>query len=222
LPIASTSAKKTCVELLLGDNYFCARRPDVVVAEHKPEIEHYLALTGDRQTRWLFGRMAAKDALRSWLWQRGAGPIFPIEVEIAVESSGQPRVRTQYAADLQLSIAHKDELAYAYVTQGRPAGVDVERIEPRGAGFEEIAFTESERALLPAAQRDAWITRFWVAKEAAAKARGTGLGGNPKRWVVRRVVGEHLLVDDIWVATRRDGERIVGWTAEDPEGPRDQ
>jgi hypothetical protein len=35
-----------------------------------------------QQRRWLLECMAVKDAVRQWLWDRGAGPVFPAEVAV--------------------------------------------------------------------------------------------------------------------------------------------
>ena len=61
-------------------------------------------------------------------------------------------------------------------------GIDVEPIVERPPSFEATAFTAGERALLDrwsGASRAEWVTRFWCAKEAAAKASGLGLAGGP-------------------------------------------
>jgi phosphopantetheinyl transferase len=67
------------------------------------------------------------------------------------------------------------------------AGTDVERVQPRDAGFEELAFDAGERQLLDrcGGNRDEWVTRFWCAKEAVAKATGRGLVGGPQGLAVR-------------------------------------
>ena len=100
----------------------------------------------------------------------------------------------------------------ALVAEGRHVGIDIEKIEPRLESFEEVSFTPSERAMLPKQDREAWITRFWCAKEAVAKARRTGMGGKPKRFVISEVTNERLLVDGTWVRTAQEGEHIVAWT----------
>jgi phosphopantetheine--protein transferase-like protein len=188
-----------------------------------PEIEIYRALNPRRQIEWLAGRIAAKDAVRSALWERGAQAVFPIEVEIVDEPSGRPNVVSARATDLAVSIAHKRGIAVALLGRGRGCapGVDVERVEPRDAGFERTAFGEAERALLEriaAGGSDArleWIARFWAAKEALAKARGSGLGGAPGRFPIERVDGERLVVDGRPVDTLREGEWVFAWTFEE-------
>jgi hypothetical protein len=46
------------------------------------ERAEYEAQPPRAQRAWLAGRIAAKDAVRHLLWERGAGPIFPVEIEI--------------------------------------------------------------------------------------------------------------------------------------------
>jgi phosphopantetheinyl transferase len=53
------------------------------------------------------------------------------------------------------------------------------------------------------------VARAWTAKEAVAKAAGTGLQGRPKDFVVREVDGDWTLVDDRWVHTTQEGDLIV-------------
>jgi phosphopantetheinyl transferase len=161
-------------------------------------------------------RIAANDAVRSWLWKQGHGPIFPIEVKIEAEESGRPRVRSEHAPDLRISIAGKPGVSAAIVAQGREVGIDVERIEPRDRSFEDLAFTPTERAMLPGEERDEWVARFWAAKEAAAKARGTGLEGNPKSVTISERDGTRLRADGRWISTAREGDLVFAWWIEEP------
>ncbi|MDX1661106.1 MAG: beta-ketoacyl synthase N-terminal-like domain-containing protein, partial [Gemmatimonadota bacterium] len=139
------------------------------------EIETYRSLGPRRKAGWLNGRIAAKDAVRRWHWERGGGPTYPIEVRIDGGGDRPPEVRFDPVPDLRLSIAHKGPVAAATVAEGRAVGLDLERIEPRHEGFDEVAFGAPERDLLPAGGgRDEWRARFWAAKEALAKMRGTG------------------------------------------------
>ncbi|HEX3924955.1 MAG TPA: beta-ketoacyl synthase N-terminal-like domain-containing protein [Streptosporangiaceae bacterium] len=57
-----------------------------------------------QQRRWLLACMAVKDAVRQWLWDRGAGPVFPVEVAVdglpgeADGASREPLVRGPFRA----------------------------------------------------------------------------------------------------------------------------
>jgi acyl transferase domain-containing protein/phosphopantetheinyl transferase len=196
------------------DRYKAAQSRDFLARRYLGERERaeYEAVGLPRQRQWLAGRIAAKDAVRDLLWRKGRGPTFPVEVEVASEPSGEPRVRAPAGERLRVSIAHKDDLAVAIAGAGAAVGIDLERIAPRSEGFEEIAFTDAERARLPAASRDEWVTRLWSAKEAVAKARGTGLSGNPRRFEASEIAEERFCVDGTWVETRREGEYVVAWT----------
>ena len=164
--------------------------------------------------RRLAGRIAAKDAVRDWLWRRGADHIFPVEIQIVNDDAGRPVIVGCPQHDLSISIAHKGSVAVAMVHDSAAVGVDIETIEPRTERFLKDAFTADERALLPATQRDIWATRFWCAKEAAGKAAGTGLDGSPRQIVISAVDGERVCANGRWVDTTEFKGHIVGWTVE--------
>ncbi|MCL9795277.1 4'-phosphopantetheinyl transferase superfamily protein, partial [Frankia sp. AgKG'84/4] len=145
----------------------------------------------------LLGRIAAQDAVRRWLWDRGAGPVWGIEVGIDHDDAGAPQVRglpTRPGMPVLdppwVSLAHKPELAVAVVSADGPVGIDVEKVEARTPGVEQAALAPAERALLDRLAGDdpdlrgLWFTRLWAAKEAAAKADRTGLAGRPRQFVV--------------------------------------
>ena len=154
---------------------------------------------------WLLGRIAIKDAVRQHRWTRGAGPIFPVEIEVTNEPSGRPVID----GGEHVSVAHKDDIAVAIVAD-HEVGIDIERIEPRTEAFAAIAYTAAERALGDGG--DEWLTRLWAAKEAAAKALGTGLT-DPKRFEVVARAGERLRIGEREIETRRDGDHIIAWTS---------
>jgi acyl transferase domain-containing protein len=188
-----------------ADRYRAAPTRDQLARRFLGERERalYEAQGPRHQRAWLSGRVAAKDAIRSLL----GGQIFPVEIEVLADETGRPIVNR----DVKVSIAHKDELAVAIASTTGAPGIDVERIEPRPPSFADVAFDPAELALIAGEPQDEWWTRLWSAKEAAGKARGTGLGGNPRKLRVIDRAGERLLVDGIWVATRRDGDHVVAW-----------
>ncbi len=176
------------------------------------ERAEYERQTPRRQRSWLAGRIAAKDAVRDLLWQLGHGPLFPVEVTIANDPSGRPVVLTRTGRDVHVSIAHKPDVAVAIAGEKPQVGIDIERIEPRSDSFAEISFSDNELRLVQGEPRDEAWTRLWAAKEAAAKAAGTGLSGAPARFPIRDRAGDRLLVGDAWVTTRRYRDFIIAWT----------
>ena len=103
----------------------------------RAEREAYEARPPRGRRQWLLGRIAAKDAVRRWLWEHGEGAVFPAEIEIVNEESGRPRavgVHGRTLPALDLSLAHRGDLAVALV---RPpghspystgVGIDIEEI----------------------------------------------------------------------------------------------
>jgi 4'-phosphopantetheinyl transferase EntD len=158
---------------------------------HPDEMAAYVAHAGNasRQLEWLLGRIAAKDALRSWALQHGStgakpgSMAHPASLAIANDAHGKPHVSNWpgAAAIPALSIAHCADQAVALVHR-EAAGVDIERISERDAGFIAAFTTPAERSLLedcPPAERQQWLTRLWCAKEVFGKLMGTGVRPGP-------------------------------------------
>ncbi|HEX5367627.1 MAG TPA: beta-ketoacyl synthase N-terminal-like domain-containing protein [Acidimicrobiales bacterium] len=173
----------------------------------------YEALNPRAQRHWLLGRIAAKDAVRRSLWDEGHGPVFPAEITVANEPGGRPAVVAGPGAGRALSIGHTSWAGVACCAPGGTGvGVDVEVVEPRGDVAGAVVLSAGERALLPPGDEDEWLTRAWAAKEAAAKAAGSGLGGRPRDFPVRAVEGERVLVGARWVGTARAAAPLqVAW-----------
>ncbi|MDT7724867.1 MAG: hypothetical protein QOI21_1443 [Actinomycetota bacterium] len=190
---------------------------------------------GKRQ--WLLGRIAAKDAVRRWLWASGEDDVYPAEIQVHNDKSGRPYlagVHGRVLPELTVSIAHRAEAGVAIVRAG-PCGIDVEEIVEHPVDTYAAACGADELALLAdlaelSGERDAvWFARFWTAKEAVAKMLGTGLGGAPEKFEVVsaepdrltvRVGGhEHL----VWCAAIGNPpglvarDYIVAWTAENEQ-----
>jgi phosphopantetheinyl transferase len=136
---------------------------------------------------WLLGRIAVKDAVRDRLWAAGAGDIFPSELRVGNEPTGRPFVigaHGRLLPPIAVSLAHRGDVGVALV--GAAPGIDVEEVTERPASTEAAALGPTEVALLTAlgGERALWFTRFWAAKEAVAKADGTGLRARPRRFAV--------------------------------------
>ena len=193
--------------VLVREHWRAAASRELMMRRYLGERERaaHEALGPRGRRGWLLGRIAVKDAVRMHAWRSGLRPIYPVEIEVTNDAQGRPSV---VGSELPVSIAHKDDLAVAIVGEpGQTVGIDLERIEPRTDAFIDIAYTAAERAL---ATDDEQRARLWAAKEAVAKARGTGIT-DPKKLEVR-ALGERLAIDEFVVDTRREGDYVVAWT----------
>jgi phosphopantetheinyl transferase len=145
---------------------------------------HELPAKGRRRLEWLAGRVAAKDAVRQWAARSlGLAP-HHASIEIASDEAGRPLVRCRElesrGAAPHVSISHAGGDAVAAADACR-VGVDIEHLDARtSTDWARAAFHELD---LAGARGDAeTLLNLWCAKEAAAKARGTGLRGDPRAW----------------------------------------
>ncbi|MBW1895857.1 MAG: polyketide synthase dehydratase domain-containing protein, partial [Deltaproteobacteria bacterium] len=91
------------------------------------------------QRHWLFGRVAAKDAVRLWLARQASSQMLhPAAFSIVKGPKGPPVVENPSGAgDVpQISITHANDRAIAIVHKQR-LGIDMEVLEPRDAAFLE-------------------------------------------------------------------------------------
>jgi phosphopantetheinyl transferase len=189
-----------------ASRYFIAR--GYLDSEEQAE---YHRRKGIAQRAWLLGRVAAKDVARAMLMDKGMKNIYPIQIRIDNDASGRPIIQGPWEADYRISLAHKETMAVAIIAEGEDIGIDLEQISHHDEAFVGTAFLEEEMALLPPRDRDEWLTRLWVAKEAYAKARGQGIS-NPRAIRAVNREAKHFFIGDTWVTTRREGDFIIGWT----------
>ncbi len=186
----------------------------------RAEREEYAGKNPRAQRQWLLGRIAAKDALRRWLWDQGAGPLHPVQVGVATGPAGEPIVSGPFEADLHVSIAHRDDVAVAYVREGVVPGIDIETVVPRDAVFTDLALSPAEQRLRPETLTgDEWTAVAWAGKEAVAKADQTGLQGRMRDFALTEAGNDRLVVRDRLVRWAREGTMVVAWTPAGEEGP---
>ncbi|MET9415554.1 beta-ketoacyl synthase N-terminal-like domain-containing protein [Streptomyces klenkii] len=213
---------------------------DLVMRNHlgRAERHAYEQQPPRGRGQWLLGRIAVKDAVRQMLWEQGEGPVFPAEIQVGNDERGRPYVTGVHGRTLpglEVSLAHCAETAVALVRHRGPCGpggvgIDVEEITERPVHLHEFALKPAERRLLASACSETgepealWFTRFWAAKEAVAKAEGTGLRGRPRDFAVLGARPDGLVVTAgrrAWsVRCRRIGnppgltarDYVVAWT----------
>ncbi|MCB5164686.1 polyketide synthase dehydratase domain-containing protein [Streptomyces bambusae] len=180
-----------------------------------PERSAYAERPPRGRRQWLLGRIAAKDAVRRLLWADGEGPVYPAELLVGNEASGRPYVTGRHGRELpplDVSIAHCAEAGVALARHRPPGGdpgalrhgpgIDVEEITEPAPATVATALSPAEQELLAACRAaggggeppGTWFTRFWTAKEAVAKAEGTGLRGRPRDFEVTRAEADRLTV----------------------------
>lgn len=213
------------------------------------EVQEYITKTPPAAHRsWVIGRVAAKDAVRSLLWDDDPDrPIYPAQIGVGHDAEGRPQVVGRHGfdvGDIRVSIAHVGGVAVALARHGLPGavppGVDIETVAPMEATTVPVAFTDAEQRLIVSTAEAAgqapeeWQAIFWTAKEAAAKSAGTGLRGAPHAFTVTAVDPAECRAT---VRLRADGSSLevafttlagapgepryaVAWTTEAPAQPR--
>lgn len=140
-----------------------------------------------RRNEWLLGRVVAKDAVRSWLARSHQLVVGPRAVSIATTAAGAPYVDhivglTEGALP-NISLAHSSRTIVAASGPGSLGlGVDVESRD-RPIGGLARALDADEQRVVDSGRLE--VIDALVAKEAASKALGIGLGGSLRRWPIR-------------------------------------
>ncbi len=140
---------------------------------------HALPPRGPRQEEWLLGRIAVKEAGLAMLADPMAADLA--ELGVAQDAQGRPSLILPTGAQLPCSISHSIGAAIGAVAPpGIAVGIDIEPMAGPDDPFTRntLAFDPSEADVLKAYGPKA----VWCAKEAVAKALGTGLMGAPTRF----------------------------------------
>ncbi len=180
---------------------------------NRKEAEQYEALPLAKQKDWLFGRIAAKDAIRNTLNKNTEQEIHPASFSIVNNEAGKPEVISSDNIDINISISHKRNIAIAMASTEKNVGVDIEEIRERDQAFTDLALHESEKLLFNSFHnKGEWITRIWTAKEAYGKYIGKGLNGNPKKYTVSSIEGDTLIINSIAITTLKYDNYIIAHT----------
>jgi phosphopantetheine--protein transferase-like protein len=157
----------------------------------RAERAQWQTLNGNSKRRheWLLGRAAVKDAVRSLIAGGQPPDVYPADIEVSKDQLGRPVVGRAWGsapADVpHVSISHSGGIALAAAADCAHwdgVGVDLELLDGRHSDLDSV-FTPGECELLDALEppaREEWCLRLWCAKEAVAKALGTGLAGRPQ------------------------------------------
>lgn len=156
------------------------------------ERREFSEMTGSasRRTEWLFGRVAAKEAVRRFLKDYYQARWSDADVRIWPDDSGKPHALGAWndylSTRLDVAIAHTAQFVVAIAAANARVGVDVESTaRDLSEEFAAGVFTPEELDLAAqAANASQAVIKFWCAKEAVSKALGTGIRYSPKEMVV--------------------------------------
>ena len=175
------------------------------------ERKDWLEMQGtiNRRVEWLFGRIAAKEAMRRYLANFQQARWTAADIDIWPDDSGKPHplgTWSQHSAThLDLSIAHTSKLIVAAVAANARLGIDIEMTNrDLSEEFTKGVFRQAELELAAhTGEGPVAVLRCWCAKEAIAKALGVGIRYSPKDLQVISidpVTGEiQLQMDGQWL-----------------------
>jgi 3-oxoacyl-(acyl-carrier-protein) synthase len=89
------------------------------------EREEYWNLDLNAQREWLLARIAIKDAVRRWLWDRGHGPIFPLQIQVRGKGKDDFEIRGPFDEDLRVAVAHQRGIAVALLSVGTRPHIEI-------------------------------------------------------------------------------------------------
>ena len=164
---------------------------DLLTEEERARIE---TLPHERRSEFGLSRVLARSL--------AAAALGTPRRRLRIGGPGRPRIEgAPRASELYLIISHTAGAVAAAVCDA-PVGIDVETPIPEGAGRAAgRAFSPAERAWLASLRGEHAVvarTRLWTIKEAAGKARGTGLFPRPP--AVATPLSERGTIGDLsWV-----------------------
>ena len=169
-----------------GDGNFRMRiAANLTLSPGELEKWNELSISDSRRREWLFGRIAAKDAVRKCLMARYRRKIAAADVRIESDEAGKPTPqgewRKQCGAQMDISITHTTGCVFAAAAPNASLGIDIEnRGRSISEEFASSAFSQLEQEIAAESGDGATaLLRFWCAKEALSKALGTGLRYGP-------------------------------------------
>jgi hypothetical protein len=192
-----------------------------------------LKIPENARSEWLFGRVAAKDAIRA-LWQERHGQLLrPADIELDTDAFGRPSPRYRgdpLAEALPLvSFATIPGICAGLAAFDRTPGIALRQVALPGETTKSFDPAESELLDTFGPARAEWAIRFDCARAAVANALGSALSEEPPDIVIRaadRQTGRILValgpgvlaaypqfrLDPLAVDTLRESNLIVATT----------
>jgi 4'-phosphopantetheinyl transferase len=127
--------------------------------------------------------------IQRWFWLRCQLAhhlgVDPASLLFTVGRWGKPRLASPLRPRLEFNLSHSGALVALAVSSSWPVGIDIEEVRP-GAPVPEECLSPFELREVTSAgsplERALRFARIWTWHEAALKAEGTGLAGQPPEW----------------------------------------
>lgn len=192
------------------------------VSLSRAEWREFRAMQGPEEqlTEWVYGRLIAKDAVRS-LWHAWHGErLLPADIELVPNADGGLVARWLGGRRMPaVSVSHADGLVAALAAFTEQVGLEIEKVGLSDSDSENGAYVEGDRALLDGwdGVREEAVARLRCARRAVAKALGEGSHDLTVRALmadgtVRVALGPHSADGQMIAHTVRDGEFVVAAT----------
>ena len=158
----------------------------IILCEGERKAFSEMPGTVQRRTEWLFGRVAAKEAVRRFLSENYQARWSSADIQIWADDQGKPHALGAWAdfqsVKLDLAISHTRDFVVAVVASNARVGIDVERCSrDLSEEFTNGVFTPSELEMArESSEAQVTLIKFWCAKEAVSKALGTGIRYSPR------------------------------------------
>lgn len=148
------------------------------ILSHDEKARYLRLLLPKKKESLIAGRAALRLIMAKYL------NLLPKAIRFRYSKMGKPYlVNPGRALDIRFNLSHSGRWMVLGVCEHADLGVDIEEVRPiQKAWALEKLFTSDERenlAGLPEIEKDAAFIAAWTEKEAAAKASGAGLSGNP-------------------------------------------
>lgn len=177
------------------------------------EKDKYDSLDDKEQKQaYLSGRVALKDAIRTYSRNGDAPYCFPVEIHAESDEGDLGSMRLKNLGNENLdgifaSLAQTEEHSVA-VASNKPVGIEILSVEELNIPAHEGELTQKERSCLPKDDRLEWVARFLAAKAACRKVLG-----KEAKLEITHVSGEEIMLGDVCAKTAKLGtNHVLGWT----------
>ncbi len=161
-----------------------AEHQALLSSDERERVSNFLA--EKRRHEFTLGRAAARSLLSERL------NLPPSEIPLDVAADGGLVIQ---GSNLHVSISHSARQAVAVVGE-RPVGVDLETIKPLTTDIRRYVYHDDDYALFDGLALDPDRAQIlaWALKEAALKARRSGLRYSPRRMRIELALPDHSAI----------------------------